>query len=124
MVEARGEDLPALFRSCVLALFSLLVDRRTVRGAEVRTVVAVGETAEEQLFSLLREALLLFSVQTFLARNAHVTIKEKRVALTLRGEPLDARRHSVSREIKAVTAHLLSVEGSAGEYRARFVVDV
>lgn len=124
MLEARGEDLPGLFSSCVLALFSLLVDRRTVRGAEVRAVEVAGETAEEQLFSLLREALLLFAVHAFLVRTAHVTIEGKRVALTLAGEPLDAERHSVAREIKAVTAHLLSVESSPGGYRARFVVDV
>jgi SHS2 domain-containing protein len=46
------------------------------------------------------------------------------VSLTLTGEPFDAERHSVAREIKAVTAHLLSVERLPGGYRARFVVDV
>jgi SHS2 domain-containing protein len=37
MLEVRGGDLPGLFSSCVLALFSLVVDRRTVRKAEDRT---------------------------------------------------------------------------------------
>ncbi len=124
MLEVRGEDLPGLFSSCVLALFSLLVDRRTVRGAEVRAVEGTGEVAEEQLFSLLREAFLLFAVDKFLARSARVTMEDKRVTLTLAGEPLDPARHSVVREIKAVTAHLISVERSSGGYLARFVVDV
>ena len=124
MLEVRGEDLPGLFSSCVLALFSLLVDRRTVRESEVRAVEGTGEVAEEQLFSLLREAFLLFAVDKFLARSARVTMKDKRVTLTLAGEPLDPERHSVVREIKAVTAHLISVERSSGGYLARFVVDV
>jgi len=124
MLEARGRDLPDLFSSCILALFSLLVDRRTVRGEEVRAVEGAGETAEEQLFSLLREALLLFAVDKFLARSARVTMEGKRVTLTLAGEPLDPGRHSVAREIKAVTAHCMSVERESGGYLARFVVDV
>lgn len=122
--EVRGVDIPDLFSGCVNALFSLLVDRRTVREAEVRETEIASDTPEEQLFFLLREALLLFSVQRFLARNAHVTIIGKKVKLTVRGEPLDASRHSVHREIKAVTAHAIAVEASPEGFLARFVVDV
>lgn len=124
MMEVRCEDLPGLFSSCILALFSLLVDRRTVREAGARSVEVTGDTAEEQLFSLLREAYLLFAAHTFLARTARVTIEGKRVMLTVTGEPLDSSRHTVLREIKAVTAHAMVVERSPGGYLARFVVDV
>lgn len=124
MIEVRGEDLPQLFSSCILALFSLLVDRRTVREAEARSAEVTGDTVEEQFFSLLREVFLLFAVHKFLARTAHVRIEEKRVMLTVTGEPLDSSRHTVLREIKAVTAHAMVVERSLGGYLARFVVDV
>lgn len=123
-VEVRGADLPDLFSGSVLALFSLLVDRRTVREVEVRSAGVAGDTVEEQLFLLLREALLLFAAHRFLARKAHVTINGRQVTLTVRGEQLDASRHFVSREIKAVTAHALAVERSPGGFLARFVVDV
>lgn len=123
-MEVRGEDLPGLFSSCVLALFSLLVDRRTVREAEARSAEVTGDTVEEQFFSLLREAFQLFAAHTFLARTAHVTIEGRRVILTVTGEPLDSSRHTVLREIKAVTAHAMVVERSPGGYLARFVVDV
>lgn len=124
MVEVRGVDLPDLFSSCVLALFSLLVDRRTVREAEVRSAEIAADTAEEQLFFLLREAFLLFAAHRFLVRNAHVTILGKQVTLTVRGEPLDTSRHSVHREIKAVTAHAMAVERAPEGFLARFLVDV
>lgn len=124
MMEVRGEDLPGLFSSCVLALFSLLVDRRTVREAEARSAEVTGDTVEEQFFFLLREAFQLFAAQTFLARTAHVTIEGKRVMLTVTGEPLDSSRHTVLREIKAVTAHAMVVERSPEGCLARFVVDV
>jgi SHS2 domain-containing protein len=124
MMEVRGEDLPGLFSSCVLALFSLLVDRRTVREAEARSAEVTGDTVEEQFFFLLRESFQLFAAHTFLARTAHVTIDGRRVMLTVTGEPLDSSRHTVLREIKAVTAHAMVVERSPGGYLARFVVDV
>ena len=124
MLEVRAGDLPGLFTSCVLALFSLLVDRRTVRGEEVRTATVRGDTAEEQLVSLLRAAFLLFAAHTFLVRTAHVTIEGKQVTLTVAGEPLDPPRHRIVREIKAVTAHAVSVGKSRGGWFARFVLDV
>jgi len=95
-----------------------------VRGAKVRTAEVTGDTAEEQLFFLLREALLMFSAHKFLARTARVTIKGKRVTLTVAGETYDSSRHLVDREIKAVTAHAMVVERSPWGYLARFVVDV
>jgi SHS2 domain-containing protein len=124
MMEVRSEDLPGLFSSSILALFSLLVDRRTVREAETRSAEVIGDTVEEQFFFLLREAFQLFAAHTFLARTAHVTIEGKRVMLTVTGESLDSSRHTVLREIKAVTAHAMVVERSPGGYLARFVVDV
>jgi SHS2 domain-containing protein len=124
MIEVRGEDLPQLFSSCILALCSLLVDRRTVREAEARSAEVTGDTVEEQFFSLLREVFLLFAVHKFLARTAHVRIEGKRVMLTVTGEPLDSSRHTILREIKAVTAHAMVVERSLGGCLARFVVDV
>ena len=124
MMEVRGVDLPGLLSSCVLALFSLLVDRRTVREAEARSAEVKGDTVEERFFFLLRESFQLFAVHTFLARTAHVTIEDKRVMLTVAGEPLDSSRHTVLREIKAVTAHAMVVERFPGGYLARFVVDV
>lgn len=124
MPEVRGADVPALFASCVLVLFSLLVDRRTVRGREVRVAEVAGDTAEDRLLALLRAAFLLFAAHTFLVRTAHVTIKGKQVTLTVTGETLDPARHRIVREIKAVTAHAIAVGRSRGGCFARFVLDV
>lgn len=90
----------------------------------MRSAEVTGDTLEEKLFSLLREAFLLFAAHEFLARAAHVTIEGNRVVLTVTGEPLDSSRHTVLREIKAVTAHAMVVERSPGGYLARFIVDV
>jgi len=124
LVEARGKDLPELFARCVDALFSLISDRRYVRPAETRTVAVKADTREEQLYLLLRAALLLFSADRFLARTARVTMKKNAVALLVAGEPSDFSRHPIGREVKAVTAHALTVRETRDGVVARFVVDI
>ncbi len=124
LVEARGRDLPELFSRCVDALFSVISDRRYVRPAETRTVAVEAEGREEQLYLLLRAALLLFSADRFLARSARVTIKNNAVALSVAGEASDFGRHPIGREVKAVTAHALTVREDRDGVVARFVVDI
>jgi SHS2 domain-containing protein len=49
---------------------------------------------------------------------------DKGIAVALEGEPMDASRHSMGRELKAVTAHALAVESRPSGFLARFIVDV
>lgn len=123
-LEVRAKDLPDLFAASVEALFSLIVDRRRVRPAAERAYRVSGNDPAEQLFLLLREALLLFSPYGFLVRTARGTIKKTEVEMKVAGEPFDPMRHAASREIKAVTAHGMTVQRVPGGYVARFVVDV
>lgn len=123
-LEVRGKDLPELFAESVAALFSLVTDRRKVRARESRILkISAGDPAD-QLFLLLRNALLLVSVDRFLGRNVRGTMKSWGVNVEIKGEPCDLSRHSLHREIKAVTAHAMAVEKKRGGYVARFVVDV
>lgn len=123
-LEVRGRDLQQLCAESVKALFSLLTDRRKVRARESRIIRGSGCDPADNLFLLLREALLLHSVDRFLARNARVIMDGSGVSLEVAGETYDASRHDLHREIKAVTAHALAVDKGPGGYVARFVVDV
>lgn len=123
-VEAAGPDLPALFEACVLALFSLVTDRRRVRAARTRIVRAGGATPEDRLYGLLRGAFRLAAVDGFFVRGAHVRMKGTKLSMKVRGEPFDPARHAVHREVKAVTAHAIEVRRGPGGCIARFVVDV
>ena len=70
-VEVRGKDLPELYASCIETLFSLLTDRRRVRESGSRILTIEGASPEDRLFFLLREALLLFEIDRFLAPGLH-----------------------------------------------------
>ena len=123
-LEIRGKDLPELFATSVEALFSLIVDRRRVRPAASKTLNVSGKDPVEQLYFLLRDALLLFSSDRFLVRTARVTMKVSGVEMKVAGEPFNPSRHAADREIKAVTAHGMTIEKIPGGYLARFIVDV
>jgi protein archease len=123
-VEVRAEEFPGLCAASVEALFSLLTDRRKVRRAVRKTLECAGGAPEEQLLALLKQALLLFSLDRFLVRDADATMKGAGVVLAVFGEPADGARHPVYREIKAVTAHAMAVEQEAAGFNARFVLDV
>ncbi len=123
-LEVRGKDLPELFAESVSALISLVTDRRKVRARDSRILkISAGDPAD-QLFLLLREALLLVSADRFLGRSVRGTMESWGVTVEIAGEPCDLSRHSLYREIKAVTAHAMTVEKKTGGYIARFVVDV
>ena len=124
LVEARGKDLPELFSRCATALFSLLTDRRFVRPAETRTVSVAAAAPEDRLYLLLREALLLFSAGGFLARTVSVTMEGNTATLSAAGEPADFARHPAGREVKAVTAHAMTIRTTQDGVVARYLVDV
>jgi len=123
-VEVRGDDLPSLLAASVEALFSILTDRRRVRPKERNVLPVPPAPPDEQLYLLLRQALLLASSGRFLVRRAGATMEAGTVKVTLAGEAADPSRHEVYREIKAVTRHALSVRRDAAGWTARFIVDV
>ncbi len=124
LVEVRAPDFPSLCARSAEAVFSLLTDRRRVRRSERRSLDFASEPPEELLLSVLRGSLLLFSLDRFLVREADANMEGGGLALAVAGEPMDAGRHSICREIKAVTAHALSVKDGPSGFVARFVLDV
>jgi len=123
-VEVRGDDLPAVCAASVEALFSLLTDRRRVRRGQRRILTASGGSPEDRLLAILRQSLLLHSVDRFLVRDASATMEKGKVAVSLHGETMDPARHAVYREVKAVTGHELAVERGPWGVTARFLLDV
>jgi len=124
LVEVRAADFPSLCALSVEAVFSLMTDRRKIRRAERRSLGFPAGPPEDLLLAVLRRALLLFSLDRFLVREADVTMEGEKLMLVVGGETMEGGRHSVFREIKAVTEHALAVESGPPGFTARFVLDV
>jgi SHS2 domain-containing protein len=123
--EAWGETLSDVFRQSVLALLSVIVPEGTVDRSARRTVKLDASDHEQLLVRLLSEVLFCIDAEQFLP--AQLVIEELR-GTSLRGilvgERVDAAKHSLKIDVKAVTYHQLSIMSKGGVTRARVFVDL
>lgn len=123
---ARGADEAALFVHAAEGFFSLIVPPEEVRESRRVRVTAEGENRQELFLNWLRELLHLFETRRFLGRRFEIThLGSGRIEAAVRGEKLDLNRHSVDKEIKAVTYHAFSLkQDAAGGWTARVLFDI
>jgi SHS2 domain-containing protein len=124
-LRIRAADLDTLFAEAAACLFSAVVeDLASVRPAVEVTVELAGDDREFLLFDWLRELLMRHDADRFLFGRFAVTVRPDGLTGTAWGEPLDAERHVLSHEVKAVTYHELRVEQTADGWLAEVIVDI
>jgi len=124
-LEVYGTDEGDLFRNAAHALFDILTDRGRVRGREEREIAVEGADREELLVNFLREVLSLYNSESWLLKEC--TIRDRgdcHLRATVTGEPFDRSRHTMDREIKAVTYHRVRIDRTARGLTGRVVCDV
>lgn len=103
-VRAWGRTPEELYVHMAEGMFSLLVEPEGVRERETVRVAARGQGEEELLVAWLKELLVLFDTQHFVAKGFRIDrLEPGRVESQVSGEKLDLSRHSPGREVKAVT---------------------
>ncbi len=123
-IELEAATREELFARALLALARLMVEPQGIRPrAEHRIELPPGSDAD-LMHDLLSAALTLFLADGVIWSEASVSHHDGNLIATLRGEPFDARRHTLVRELKAVTYHRLLVERAADRWRARIIFDV
>jgi SHS2 domain-containing protein len=125
-VEVTAATQEELYAEAAVSLFDLMADTNTVRAEASREVVVEGGDAADLLVNFLRELLNSYNGEGFLMKTCLVQEADsRRLKALLRGERFDPARHSIKKEIKAVTYHQASVEQTAdGTWTARVVFDV
>ncbi len=124
-VHAWGDDVPACFRQCALAVFNLIVPLDAVAARETRELAAQGDALDALLVNWINECLYLHDIEGFVVRDLDPPrIEAGRVHAVLRGEPVDPARHVRGTLVKAATFHALSLDRSANRVDARLVLDI
>lgn len=124
-LRVRAKDLNALFAEAGRALFSIVVeDLDDVRPVETRQFEISGTDRAYLLFDWLNELLFICDTErmVFAVFNVHVT--ELGLTATACGERIDAGRHRLTHEIKAITYHQLKVEQTSDGWFAEVIVDI
>ncbi len=125
-VRAWGRTREELYAHMAEGMLSLLVPPEEVRERETFPVEARGEGEEGLLVAWLKELLYLFDTRHFLGRSFRIgRLEPGRIEAQVSGEKLDESRHSLGREVKAVTYCDLSVTRQPdGTWTAQVIFDI
>ena len=125
--EARGDTPKEMFEAAAQALFASMADIQKVRPRVEKMIRLTHEALDQLLFDWLAELIylkdaevLLFSrFQADLTHDGSWELKGR-----VSGEPIDAQRHILHLDVKAVTYHQLDVKEQNGKWIARVVLDI
>lgn len=123
--EVTGRTEEEIFLRAADALLGLLADPSSVEERLEKVVQAEGSDRGELLVAFLGEVLYLHDAEDLLFRRASITSGPlPRLSAVLYGEKFDPARHSILRQIKAVTYHDLVVRERGGVWEARVILDI
>jgi SHS2 domain-containing protein len=128
-LEVKSASPEELFREAGKSLFSLMVDVGQIQPEEALELQLSEATLEGLLYEWLSELLSLSNLKGQLYGDFSKLIIEEsssgyRLKAEVRGEKIDAERHELGTEVKAITYQGLEINESEGGWRCRFVVDV
>lgn len=127
--EAWGETLEELFISSAAALLRTMAEapERVARQQELN-VRLEHEELDLLLFSFLQELIFYKDARRLLLHADSVLIEQRngtfRLEATLSGEQIDAERHRLLVDVKAVTLHRFDVAFRDNLWKAVVVLDV
>ena len=129
--EAEGSSQEELFVEAAKAVTDSMVDSAGLRADTESSIELSAPTMERLLFDWLAEIVFLKESEQLFFRDFKVTIKKREfprehfeIQATARGERLDADRHDLRNDVKAVTMHKFELEELPGKFRARVVLDI
>ena len=124
-IEVYGKEQRELFINAGRALFDLITDLDKV---EVKTSLSFTIEAidrEDLLVSWLSELLYFHQSEGYLLTDFVLhDLREQSLSATVQGEIYESHRHELTREIKAVTYHQLTVTQEKKRWLARIVFDI
>ena len=124
-LRATAPDLDALFAEMARALSAaILEDPTSVRPVDAVAVEIAGTDREYLLFDWLKDLLYRFDAEHQVFGRFEARFRPDGLTATAWGEPLDPERHLLNHEVKAITYHGLTVEPTAGGWRAEVIVDI
>lgn len=124
--EATGKDLSDVFEQSALAVESILVDLKSVKGTFETTVEIEQESLENLLYEFLSELVYLKDAQQLVFNEVHVTVSEVKgwhLHAKLSGATI-SKKMKLGTDIKAITLHQFELVKHNDGWKAQVVVDV
>jgi SHS2 domain-containing protein len=123
-IRGFGGTIAEAFENAAVAMYSVMVNVKSVRPDEKRSVTAAAPDRELLLVEWLNALLSQSDIEHMVFSKFEVHIEGTSLIGTAWGEKLDRERHQTDVEIKGATYHMLSVQEKNNGYVAQCVVDV
>jgi SHS2 domain-containing protein len=124
--EAEGKSLEELFEACAEATFEVMAETDTVEAKNKEEIQLTSDDLEELLFNWLAELIYLKDLKATLFNKYQIRIEKPdgyKLRASVWGEPVDAEKHKVKVDVKAVTYHLLEVKKINNKWIAKVILD-
>ena len=123
--EAFGSTLPEVFENAARALAHLMAEPSSVEPVEQVRIEVQGTDLPDLLVNWLSEILYEHDAGRLLFHDFGVERLDDHAASGIAwGEKIDPARHRTNLMVKAITYHQLSLQQTAGGWRAQVYVDI
>ncbi|MCX5843809.1 MAG: archease [Deltaproteobacteria bacterium] len=126
--RAFGKSLGECYGNAARAMFSAMIDPRSVDPVIKRTILLEANDLPALMHDYLSEILFLFETEGLVFRDFDVSVEKKeevyKLSAVLSGEEFNKKKHIVLTDIKAVTYHGLKVEKRDGQWVAEVLCDI
>jgi SHS2 domain-containing protein len=122
-----GDDLDDLFRTAAEAVFDYVVaNREAVRAGSSDAIALEAASPGDLLVAWLNELIFLSETRHRLYTRFDVRVLDggTRLEALAWGEPMDAGRHVLDHEVKAVTRHDFDLREEGGRWVASLILDI
>jgi SHS2 domain-containing protein len=126
---ASGDTLAACFQAAADATLAVMLGNpEALQARTQRPLHAEGDRLDLALLNFLEELIFYKDSESLFLRvtRVEVTQRDERwsVEAVAEGETIDATRHLLSADVKAVTLHRLDVRSVDGRWDATVVLDI
>jgi SHS2 domain-containing protein len=108
-IKTHGKNLEEAFENAAYAMFDIMADASSVKNVGEMKVEIDADDLGQLLVDWLSELLYICDVEDLLFSEFDVKISGSKLVGTAHGEKMDASRHGLKTDIKAVTYHMLEV---------------
>jgi len=125
--DAFGKTLDELFAHAAEAVFTEMVDFKTVTPTVTKEFTLTGEDVEKALYNFLEELIFLKDAECLVFSQFTVAVTEGKpyqVKATIKGEKINQQKHKLGNDVKAITLHMFSVKKEKDAWVARVIIDI
>jgi len=120
LIRASGKTMNQAFENAAYALFDTMCDASTVEPLKIKKVECQAPDLEQLLVDWLSRLLFLCDVDDMLFSDFEVRITGTKLTARIRGERLDADKHQLKTDVKAITYHMLEVDPKTNTVQVLF----